>query len=44
MLKTAATKMYWKHDTRNSAEFSKFVASSLSSLELGSVRTGGAYL
>ena len=44
MLKTAATKIYWKHDTRNNAEFSKLVASSLSSLEFGSLATGGAYL
>ena len=44
MLNTAATKIYWKHDTKNSAEFSKLLASSLPSSAFGSVGTGAAYL
>lgn len=41
ILNTAATRMYWKHDMRNSVEFSKFVASSLLSSALGSFGGGG---
>lgn len=43
MLKTAATRMYWKQETKNSAEFSKFVASSLSPT-VGVSVVGGLYL
>lgn len=43
ILNTAATSIYWKQDTRNSTEFSKFLASNLSpswSVSVG----GGSYL
>lgn len=44
MLKTAATKIYWKQETKNRAEFSKFFASSLSEFSPESLGTGGVYL
>ena len=43
MLNTAAVNTYWKHETENNTEFSKFVASSLS-LFPGSYGGGGVYL
>jgi len=43
MLNTAAVNTYWKEETRNNAEFSKFVAASLSSFP-GSYGGGGVYL
>lgn len=43
MLNTAATRMYWKHETKNRAEFSKLVASSLSPT-VGVSVVGGLYL
>src|ERR1700761_1583928 len=39
--KTAATSMYWKEDTKNSAVFSKL---NVSSLSLPESCTGGSYL
>lgn len=44
MLKTAATKMYWKQDTRNRTEFSKFLDSNLFPSSAGSGFGGGEYL
>lgn len=44
MLNTAATRIYWKHETKNSAEFSKFWAASLSPPSSGPFSTGGVYL
>jgi len=43
MLNTAAVNTYWKEETRNSVEFSKFVISSLSAFP-GSYGGGGVYL
>ena len=43
MLNTAAVNTYWKQETKNNAEFSKFVASSLSAFP-GSYGGGGVYL
>jgi len=43
ILNTAAVNTYWKHETKNSAEFSKFVDSSLSAFP-GSYGGGGVYL
>lgn len=43
ILNTAAVSTYWKQETKNSAEFSKFVDSSLS-LFPGSYGGGGVYL
>ena len=43
MLNTAAVNTYWKEETKNNAEFSKFVASSLS-VYPGSYGGGGEYL
>ena len=43
MLNTAAVNTYWKEETKNNAEFSKFVASSLSAYP-GSYDGGGLYL
>jgi len=43
MLNTAAVNTYWKEETRNNAEFSKFVDSSLSAFP-GSYGGGGVYL
>ena len=43
MLNTAAVNTYWKEDTKNNAEFSKFVASSLSVCP-GLYGGGGVYL
>ena len=44
MLNTAATRIYWKHDVKNSAEFSKLLASSLLSPRSGVSVGGGKYL
>lgn len=44
MLKTAATRMYWKQDTRNNTEFSKFLDSNLFPSSAGSGFGGGEYL
>ena len=44
MLNTAATRIYWKHETKNRAEFSKFCAASLSPPSSGPFNTGGVYL
>ena len=43
MLNTAAVNTYWKEETKNNTEFSKFVASSLSAFP-GSYGGGGSYL
>jgi len=43
MLNTAAVNTYWKEETKNNAEFSKFVASSLSAFP-GSYDGGALYL
>lgn len=43
MLNTAAVRTYWKEETKNNAEFSKFVDSSLSAFP-GSYGGGGVYL
>jgi len=43
ILNTAAVNTYWKQETKNSAEFSKFVDSSLSAFP-GSYGGGGVYL
>jgi len=43
MLNTAAVNTYWKEETKNNAEFSKFVVSSLSAFP-GSYGGGGVYL
>lgn len=43
MLNTAAVNTYWKEETKNNAEFSKFVDSSLSAFP-GSYGGGGVYL
>lgn len=44
MLNTAATRMYWKHDIKNSTEFSSFLDSSLLLPPDGRVMGGGVYL
>ena len=44
MLKTAATNMYWKHETKNRAEFSKLHAANLPLSSSGSLAIGGVYL
>ena len=43
MLNTAAVNTYWKEETKNNAEFSKFVGASLSVFP-GSYGGGGVYL
>ena len=43
MLNTAAVNTYWKQETKNNAEFSKFIDSSLSAFP-GSNGGGGVYL
>ena len=43
MLNTAAVNTYWKQETKNNAEFSKLVDSSLSAFP-GSYGGGGVYL
>lgn len=43
MLNTAAVNTYWKEETKNNVEFSKFVISSLSVFP-GSYGGGGVYL
>ena len=43
MLNTAAVNTYWKQETKNNAEFSKFVATSLSVCP-GLYGGGGVYL
>ena len=43
MLNTPAVNTYWKHETKNNAEFSKFLAESLL-FSPGSKGGGGVYL